>query len=219
MPNSIDCCQCQGIETRFDEAYVTEKLKEYHTSGPKKTTRKLIDALEAQGVQGLTMLDIGGGVGDIIHALLQAGVDQGTNVEASSAYAQACEREAARLGHAERVRVFAGDFIDIAANLPLADIVTLDRVVCCYHDFRELVSRSVEKARRYYGLVYPRDKLWVKVVMNAYYNLRFWLQRNPFRVFVHPEKEVDSLIMEYGFEHIFFEESGPWQIVVYAKVQ
>lgn len=59
----MDCCQCQGIEMRFDQKYVARKLKEYRKTGPKKTTRQLIEALRAEGIAGMTLLDIGGGVG------------------------------------------------------------------------------------------------------------------------------------------------------------
>ncbi len=38
----MDCCQCQGIEARFDQKYVAKKLKAYRKKGPKKTTWQLI---------------------------------------------------------------------------------------------------------------------------------------------------------------------------------
>lgn len=43
----MECCQCQGIETKFNQKYVTEKLEKYRKDGPKKTTLQIIEALQA----------------------------------------------------------------------------------------------------------------------------------------------------------------------------
>ncbi len=106
----MDCCQCQGIEAKFDQKYVTKKLDKYRRQGPKETTRQLIEALQAEGVEGMTLLDIGGGVGDIQHELLKSGVRTAINNEASTAYVEACRAEAERQGHADRVRHLQGNF-------------------------------------------------------------------------------------------------------------
>ena len=77
------CCQCQAIERQFDQRVAARKLKRYRKRGPARTTQMLIDALRARGIQGATLLDIGGGVGAVQHELLQAGVATATSVEAS----------------------------------------------------------------------------------------------------------------------------------------
>jgi magnesium-protoporphyrin O-methyltransferase len=210
-------CQCQGIELKFDQKYVSKELEEYRRKGSKTTTLELIEALRAQGVQGLTLLDIGGGIGDIQHALLQSGVSSATDVEAATAYLEACNAEATRQGHADKIRHLRGDFVDLAEDIPPADVVTLDRVVCCYHDMTRLVALSSAKARKLYGLVYPRDEWWVRLGMSFFYNLRFWLQRNPFRVFVHPTEAVEALVRNSGLRPHFSRKMGPWQVVVFHR--
>ena len=45
----MDCCQCQGIEEKFDQEYVVKKLESLHRDGLQKSTRVLIDALTAEG--------------------------------------------------------------------------------------------------------------------------------------------------------------------------
>ncbi|TEU10531.1 MAG: hypothetical protein E3J21_26220 [Anaerolineales bacterium] len=213
----MDCCQCQGIEAKFDQKYVTKKLDKYRQQGPKETTRQLIEALRAEGVEGMTLLDIGGGVGDIQHELLKSGVRTAINNEASTAYVEACRAEAERQGHADRVRHLQGNSVDLAAEVPPADIVTLDRVICCYHDMERMVNLSSQKARRLYGLVYPRDKWWVKIVVLIYYNVRHWIQRNPFRNYVHPTEAVEAVVRKNGLERTFIREMGPWQVVVFTR--
>lgn len=213
----MDCCQCQGIETQFDLKYVTRKLEKYRKTGPKKTTRQLIQALQAEGIRGMTLLDIGGGVGDIQHELLKSGVSHAINIEASTAYIEACRAEAERQGHAGRIRHLHGNFVDLAEDIPSVDIVTLDRVICCYHDMFELVNFSAKKAAKLYGLVYPRDKWWVKLVLSICFNLRFWSQRNPFRVFVHSTEAVEAAVRNNGLQRRYYREMGPWQVVVFVR--
>ncbi len=210
-------CQCKGIELEFDRAVASKQLDEYRRKGPKETTLALIEALKAEGVQGLTLLDIGGGTGDIQHALLRSGVRTAIDVEASTAYLETCRAEAERQGHAERIRHLQGDFVALAEEIPPAGIVTLDRVVCCYDDMTRLVSLSANKAMKLYGLVYPRDELWIKLLKLVIYDLPFRLRRSPFRVFVHPCAEVEALIRARGLEPRFARKMGVWHVLVFAR--
>lgn len=212
----MNCRQCQGIETRFNQKRATQKLNQYRQKGPEKTTRMLVEALRAEGVEGMTLLDIGGGVGAIQHELLRAGAVSATNVEAATAYITAAKEEAASQGHAARMSHYHGNFIDLAANIPPADIVTLDRVICCYHDMHQLVELSSAKAGKLYGLVYPRDTWWVNFGF-SFENFTLWLQQNPFRVFVHPTAAVETIARSAGLEPRFHQEAGMWQVVVYAR--
>lgn len=210
------CSQCRGIEGFFGRRQAERQLKRYHKRGPDKTTRLLIDALGAEEVDGLTLLDIGGGIGAIERALLKAGVARATDVDASSAYLAVAQTEAEREGLADRIEYRFGDFTQIAAELAPSGIVTFDRVICCYHNMHELVGASAAKAARLYGLVYPRDTWWVRVGM-ALVNLVLRVSRNPFRVFVHATAAVDALARDSGLAPRFQRLAGPWQIVVYAR--
>src|SRR5215212_9408785 len=58
-------------------------LERYREKGPRPWTRTLIESLKAEGVEGATLLDIGGGVGVIHHELLAAGVASAMCVDAS----------------------------------------------------------------------------------------------------------------------------------------
>ena len=213
----MECCQCEGIETRFDDDYVSKKLHRYREKGPKESTLILIEVLKENLENDMTLLDIGSGIGDIQHALLGEGVKESINCEASSAFIDACKQEAERQGSANRITHIKGNFVDIADDIPSADIVTLDRVICCYHDMPDLVNKSLEKTRKLYGIVIPIDKWWVKLTTSIYYNLRFLIQQNPFRVFVHSTEAVDELITGKGFDRIFYDVKGTWQISVYVK--
>jgi Methyltransferase domain len=212
----MDCCQCNGIETLFNEKEARRELTAYRKSGPSKTTRMLIDALKTQRTHAATLLDIGGGVGAIQHELLRGGVESATSVDASAAYVKAAQDEAERQGHAEKVKYLHANFVDVAPQLPQADIVTLDRVICCYHDMQALVGLSATKAGTLYGLVYPRDTWWVRAAVSLA-NLYFRVIRNPYRAYIHRTQAVDTLVRDNGLQQRFYKTSGPWQVVVYAR--
>lgn len=209
-------CQCEGIEELFNEKQVDRELKRYRTKGPKKTTRILIDAIKREGVEGFTLLDIGGGVGAVQHELLTAGVERVTSVDASSAYLEAARREAGRRGLNGQVAYYHGNFVDLAERIPPASIVTLDRVICCYNDMEALVEKSVSRAERVYGLVYPRDTWWIKLGV-ALGNVILRLRNSAFRGFVHPSEAVEAIVTRSGFKRKFYRRTLLWQVVIYTR--
>jgi SAM-dependent methyltransferase len=212
----MSCSQCRGLESLFDNKTATRELRHYRRKGPSKTTRILIDVLKAEGIAGMTLLDIGGGVGAIQHELINAGVSSAINVDASTAYIEAAREEAKRQGHTDRMSYHRGNFVDLASNIEPVDIVTLDRVICCYHDMPALVGLSSKLAGKFYGLVYPRDIWWVKIGI-AIINFGLWIQRNPFRIFIHPTEVVEAVLRSNGLKRRFHRQTSLWQVVVYAR--
>ncbi len=99
----MDCCQCQGIEGLFNQREAARRLKAFQRKGSETSTRVLLDALRAAGIEGATLLDIGGGIGAIQLELLGAGASSATDVDASTAYISAARDEAARRGFGDRV--------------------------------------------------------------------------------------------------------------------
>lgn len=213
----MGCSQCQGIETVFNRRFADHDLREYHKHGPSKQTRLLLDVLRKVGVQGLTLLDIGGGIGTIQHELFKSGVWAATDVDASPAYLAVAKEEAARQGYADHVQYVYGNFVELAPQIEPADIVTLDRVICCYPDMQAMVRLSSARAGKWYGLVYPRDSWWIRLGGRVG-NLFLALTRNKFRFFVHPAKEVDALVRQGGLRPYFQQNVGfVWQVVVYTR--
>ena len=137
-------------------------------------------------------------------------------MDASAAYLNAARAEAQRRGLADRLSYLHGDFVALAEDVPPADIVTLDRVICCYPDMEKLVNLSASRAQKLYGLVYPRDVWWVKLwlaVENIYYRLR----KNPYRGFAHPTRAVEDLLRRKGLKQSFYRRALIWQVAVYTR--
>lgn len=209
-------CQCEGIEAQFDEENAESDLDDYRKDGPSKVTKVLIDTINHLGVEGLTLLDIGGGVGSIQHELIRAGVEKVASVDASSAYLAAGKKEAERQGHAEKINFKHGNFVDIGPKLNPADIVTLDKVICCYDEMQTLVNASLKLAKKIYGVIFPIDFWLFKVGVNV---LNFFgrLFHNPFQIFAHPTVEIEKIIKSNGFKRNFYKRMGIWQVILYTK--
>src|SRR6185436_13817340 len=160
---TVDACGCgDGFEI-FDQQSADADLDRYRRHGPDRTTEMLLGMIRERGVQGASVLDVGGGIGVIDHELLRAGAGYAVLVDASPPALAAARAEARRRGVLERLEFVDGDFVSRSASIDAADIVTLDRVVCCYPDVESLVHLSSSRARSVYGLVLPRDRLILRV--------------------------------------------------------
>jgi SAM-dependent methyltransferase len=214
----MDCCgpEDTAFDRQFDARHAAQHLRAYRRDGATGLTRALIDGLAADGLEGRTVLDIGGGVGAVHHELLRAGASAAVDVDASRAYLAAARGEAQRQGHADRVRYIAGDFVAVAPTLDAVDLVALDRVICCYPDMTALVGRSAALARRRYGIVYPRDA-WLARAAVALLNARFRLSRSSFRSFVHPTSEVEAVIAGHGLVKRYERTTLIWQLAIYER--
>jgi hypothetical protein len=104
----------------------------------------------------------------------------------------------------------------LANNVPEADFVTLDRVICCYDNMHDLVRLSANKARKIYGLVFPRD-LWIFRVMIPVANFFIRLTGSPFRIFIHRTEQVEKILNDQGLHKQFQKNAGFWQIMVYNR--
>ena len=208
---------CQGVDEVFGERAARHDLRRYRRRGPSRSTRVLLDAIVRAGVERAGVLDIGGGVGAIQQELLAMGAAHATAVDASAAYLRAAREEAERRGTAARVTYHAGDFVAIADRIEPADVVTLDRVICCYPDMEKLVGHSAERARRLYGLVYPQDRWWVRLGIRAA-NLGMRLSRRTFRAYAHRAGAVDAAVRARGLTPKLRRHVGPvWQVVLYTR--
>jgi magnesium-protoporphyrin O-methyltransferase len=211
------CCSLDLYEQHFNDQDADDELRAYRERGPARTTRLLLDTITAQGLTGASLLDIGGGIGAIQHELIGAGVvSRAVDVDASTAYLRTAREEAERRGHADQITFSHGDFVALADQIEPADIVTLDRVICCYPDMEALVRLSVERARRVYALVYPRGGWWVRAASRVV-NLGLRLAGRPLPIYIHPTQAVNAIITAGGFRPLAYQRLVFWQVVVYGR--
>lgn len=212
----MDACGCDGFSEIFDARTARHDLRRYREHGPDGTTAMLLGMLEAAGVTDASVLDIGAGIGVIDHELLAAGASRAVLVDGAAAYQAAARQEAGARGTLDRLTFVEGDFVAVGDRVEPADVVTLDRVVCCYPDMPGLVRASASHARRLYGLVLPRDRIvirWGLALVNAWYRLR----GRAYRAYVHPNAQVDAVVAEAGLRPTREATTTFWRVVLYVR--
>ena len=213
--NAPRCCE-NDLERVFDSREAERDLRSWQEDGLPNSTAELIDALRAAGVNGAALLDIGAGVGMVHLELLAAGAMSATDVDASSAYLAAAQQEAARRGLAERVAYHHGDVVNIADDLPAADVVTLDRVICCYPDLAALLDAALRPGPSLIGLVHPTDAWWVRAGASLL-NALSWVLRRRDDFYIHRQWEIDGILRQQGFLQLHKGGSRVWRVAVYRR--
>ncbi|HEX9384909.1 MAG TPA: class I SAM-dependent methyltransferase [Anaerolineales bacterium] len=212
----MPCNCCEITDRAFSEAEAKAELKSYRKRGPAEQTKLILNAIRSLNLKNAELLDIGGGIGVIHHELLENVAQKAIHVDASSAYLKEAKEETARRGHSQQVNFIHADFTDVASDLPKADIVTLDRVVCCYPDFHRLLKAAAEHSRHALAFTYPRETWYMRIgfrVINFFQSLR----KDPFRVFLHPIAEMDALLKREGFEQVTLHRLFVWGMALYQK--
>jgi magnesium-protoporphyrin O-methyltransferase len=210
------CCDEELAFIGYDGRDAAKDLAALRSGGPRPTTQELIDAIRAQGVAGATVVDVGAGVGAVHIALLEAGAARAIDVDASREYQAAARDEATRRGLIDRVTYHFGDLVELAAEVPAADIVTLDSVICCYPYLPALMTAVLSVSPRLVGLTYPRDVWWMRGYMWLY-NLVHALRRSPARYFAYRHGQLRHLMAARGFREIHDGGIRPWRVVLYAR--
>jgi magnesium-protoporphyrin O-methyltransferase len=185
-------------------------------------SRPLLEALEEAGLEGRTVLDVGCGIGDLALATLERGATRAAGLDLSpKAIEQARELARAR-GLAERASFEVGD--GSLAELPRADVVVLNRVVCCYPDADGLLRRSIAAAGDVIALTTPASRGLAGFVNRAQTrcnNLVYRIRRKTygdFRVFVHDVDRIDAQVRSAGFRPVRRERRRVvWDLAVYAR--
>jgi magnesium-protoporphyrin O-methyltransferase len=207
---------CCGVASLFDAKLARRDLAAYRRRGPSASTRVLLASLRAANPPATSLLDIGGGVGTIAHELLDSGAQRATVVDASPSYLAAAGEEVERRGTGTRLQLRMGDVVDIADDLQSADVVTLDKVVCCYRDLESLLAVAASRAQRLCGLVYPRDNWWVRLPIAVENVVRRW-RGTEFQGYIHANAEIDGTLRREGLELRTKSRGVWWVVAVYER--
>lgn len=168
----------------FKPRSARRSLERYRKKGLDELEQQMVASAVDSGVAGARVVEIGGGIGCIQAELLEAGAEQGEVVELVSAYEPFASELAREKGLEGRTAFRVVDILERPDAVAPADIVVLNRVVCCSPDGIALTAAAGRLARRTLVLSFPRDVLWIRLAVRML-NAGLWLTRNPFRAFVH----------------------------------
>ena len=172
--------------------------------------------LESRGVEDASVLEVGGGVGEMQIELLKSGAARTTNLELSPAYDEEAERLLRETGFEGRAERRLHDIAADPQSVERADVVVLHRVVCCYPDYERLLQAAADHAQRLLVFSYPPrngvSRLWISAQ-----NLFFRLRRSEFRTFVHPPARMLAVLEERGLRRTYAHHPLVWQIAGFER--
>jgi magnesium-protoporphyrin O-methyltransferase len=210
------CCNPRGCDGFFTARVAERAAERYRKSGVDRTATRMLAFLEERGIEGATVLEVGGGIGDVQLELLKRGAARTLNLELSPAYeseAAQLAREAGVEGRAERrLHDIAAD----PAGVEPADVVVLNRVVCCYPDYELLLGAAADHSRRLLVFSYPPRNVLSRLLLGSQ-NLLFRLRRKEFRAFAHPPARMRAVLEERGFVLTYAHRPVVWQIAGFER--
>jgi 16S rRNA G966 N2-methylase RsmD len=211
-----DCCTPKGYRWVFSERSARAEAKRYRRKGLDATSQRIFDVVKKAGVEGRTVLEVGGGIGAIQIELLKAGAARAISVELTPTY----EEEAAALlreaGLEERVERRIMDFAAAGAEVEGADIVIMNRVICCYPDMPRLAGAASDHTRELLVMSFPKGSWWMRVGL-AVVNTVFRITRREFQIFVHPPKRIRATGEQHGLRTVHDDAGVFWSIAALRR--
>jgi 16S rRNA G966 N2-methylase RsmD len=205
------CCNPRGCDRFFDDRFARKMAKRYRKRGVDKTARRMVEFLAERGVEGASVLEIGGGVGEIQLELLSRGAAGTTNLELSDGYDDEAVRLAREAGVEERVQRRRHDIAMDPDAVEPADVVVLHRVVCCYPDYERLLGAAADHAGRLLVFSHPPRNPITRALI-ALENLAFRARGIELRTFAHPPRAMLGVLERHGLRHTFSHHGFPWVV-------
>jgi len=210
------CCPHSRSAGRFFSRFAPRYRRRFQRKGFEPSQRSLLEGIERAGFQNATILEIGSGVGALHQHLLKQGAASAVGVDLSPKMIEEAEALARENGLEDRTRYRVGDFVEEAESFELADVVILDKVICCYPDAERIVQTSAAQARRAYAYSIPRYRWYVRFGA-ALTALALRLLRSDFRPYVHDPERIDAWLAAAGFAKRYENCTVAWLTRAYVR--
>lgn len=181
-----------------------------------------IDAIDEGGVRGRSTLDVGCGAGALTLAMLERGATTATGVDLGTGAIDSARTLARERGLADRAHFWVAD----GSTDPLTqhDVVTLNRVICCYPQMNRLLTNTLAATRHVYAFVVPRSTGWAGVVARTLIQIGNTVVRlrkrkyGDYQAYVHDVRVIDRAVCEAGFTLVRRRTVyGLWHLAVYQR--
>jgi 16S rRNA G966 N2-methylase RsmD len=206
-----ECCSPKGYRWVFSERMAAHDAKRYRRKGLDAPSRRIFDLVKAQGVEGRTVLEVGGGIGAIQIELLKAGAARAVSVELTPSYEDVAQDLLRDAGLQERVERKVMDFARSGAEIGAADVVIMNRVICCYPDMPRLAGEAADHAQQLLVMSYPKRAWWTRLGLGIA-NLILRVTRREFHIFVHPPQEIIATSEHHGLKPMLEQRGFLWTV-------
>jgi Methyltransferase domain len=166
--------------------------------------------------RGARVLEIGGGVGTIQAELLAGGADRGEIIELVPAYQPYAQELARDKGIEDRSTFRVADILEHPETIAPADVVVLNRVVCCSPDGVRLAGEAARLAGSMLLLSYPRDRALIRIG-GRLMNFVFKIMRRSFRIFLHPRESLYAAAQAEGLVVVETGQAFAWEFSAFRR--
>lgn len=108
------------------------------------------------------------------------------------------------------------DFAEAGDAVEAADVVILNRVICCYPDMPKLAGAAADHAKRTLVMSFPRE--WTSVGMGLA-NIGMRAFRVGFHIFVHPHQQIAETAAQHGLQKTTDDPGFIWQVASFQRAQ
>ena len=213
-----DLPETDKIGKEFDED-ACDFCDRYKRSGLSRSSKLLLDFIIQEGVPGRSIGDLGCGTGGFSIELLKEGAETAIGFDLSSKMIDSANNLAASSGFADRAKFQVGNAA--TAEIPVSDIVVMDKVLCCYSDWAPLLKNGISASRAMVGFVVPRDDGIAKLPFRLGVRIVNYFQRRGGNImfYLHPLKQVDRTLRDSGFMYRRKQASRFWLVFLYSRIQ
>jgi SAM-dependent methyltransferase len=201
----FDCCETPGqrkMNTRISE----------------RARRELVRGITELGNDGKTELEVGCGPGDLTRQLIREGAARALGIDLAERTLEVARKRAADEKLSDRTEYRVGN--GAKETLDPHNVVVLDKVICCYPDWRELVDNTSGAATSFYGFIIPRSDgingFLIRMFLGVG-NLFLRIRKCGFRPQVHDYRMIHGRMRERKFDRKLLSRGPIWMTAVYAR--
>jgi len=206
-----DCCSPKGYRSIFSEKRAHAEARRYRRRGLDRTSQRIAELLKQQGIVGRTLLEVGGGIGAIQIELLRTGITRAVNIELTPTYEEAAQGLLRQTGLEDRVERKVMDFAEVTGAVEAADIVIMNRVICCYPDMPKLAGAAADHTREVLVVSFPKERWWTRALISLG-DLALRVARQQFQVFLHPPDKIIATAERHGLKSVSNQTSFFWEV-------
>jgi magnesium-protoporphyrin O-methyltransferase len=192
------------------------EAKRYRRGGLDRTSRRIVDFVKEQGVEGRSVLEVGGGIGAVQIELLKAGASNAVSIELTPTYENVARELLDEAGLSGRVERKVMDFVEADGQVAGADVVIMNRVLCCYPDMPRLAGAAADHTQQLLVMSFPRRALWIQAALGIA-NFMLWITRRGFHIFVHRPADIIATGERHGLAPVLDQRGVLWMVAALRR--
>ncbi len=215
-PDPEDYDEQDKIAREFDED-ACDFCNRYKSTGLSRSSKKLLEFIHEEGVHGRSVADLGCGAGGFSIELLKDGAESSVGFDLSPNMIQSASQLAQASGLESRARFQVGNAATV--EIPSSDIVVMDKILCCFSDWKPLLKNAMATGGSIIGFIVPRDEGIAKPCFRLGVHIVNFFQKRRGRIlfYLHPLRLVDETLRDSGFIRRKKQGSRFWLIFLYSR--